>query len=362
MAVVDVKESWKDSPANWSSPDGREGEFVTTRKFTVTVDNAGTADRSTDVLVHPEIPQSGDSHPHNPYLKCRQVTATPAGPAFYEVLANYKATTPDPDESPLDQPATIKWSTVTEQGDIDEDISGNPIQTANGEPFKGIKKPFSDLKATITKNFAGFDSTVFYAYRDTTNAALFLGFPIGSAKIMNISADQVYDEDLPYFSITVEIQFRKPIQTSDLKAWYKRIRHEGLYERTGVAVAITSGGGSGAGGVPVVTAGAVASISVLTGGYGYTSPPTVTLSGGGGSGATATATVTNEEVTSISVGAGGSGYDDTKIIHAVDDNNAEVKKPIMLKLDGTRETDPKLAHWIEKEVFESSDFDALNLF
>ena len=54
--------------------------------------------------------------------------------------------------------------------------------------------------------------------------------------------------------------------------------------------------------------GIVNTISVLDGGSGYTSPPTVTLTEGGGTGATATATVSNGAVTTISVLDGGSGY------------------------------------------------------
>jgi hypothetical protein len=53
---------------------------------------------------------------------------------------------------------------------------------------------------------------------------------------------------------------------------------------------------------------AVASYSVVAGGYGYASAPTVSVSGGGGTGATGTAVLTGDKVTSITLGAGGSGY------------------------------------------------------
>jgi hypothetical protein len=52
----------------------------------------------------------------------------------------------------------------------------------------------------------------------------------------------------------------------------------------------------------------VTTITVKTGGTGYTSAPTITLSGGGGSGAQATATVTNGVVTAITVTNQGSNY------------------------------------------------------
>ncbi len=57
-----------------------------------------------------------------------------------------------------------------------------------------------------------------------------------------------------------------------------------------------------------LTGGFVTSCTVVLGGNGYNTPPTVTLSGGGGSGATATATVSGGVVTAITVNLAGSGY------------------------------------------------------
>jgi len=52
----------------------------------------------------------------------------------------------------------------------------------------------------------------------------------------------------------------------------------------------------------------VTSITVVNGGSGYTSAPTVTITGGGGSGATATASVSGGAVTGITVNNAGLGY------------------------------------------------------
>ena len=57
------------------------------------------------------------------------------------------------------------------------------------------------------------------------------------------------------------------------------------------AVAITSGGGSGATAVGVIANGFVLAIDVTNQGSGYTSTPTVTITGGSGSGAVGTATL-----------------------------------------------------------------------
>ena len=57
------------------------------------------------------------------------------------------------------------------------------------------------------------------------------------------------------------------------------------------SVTISGGGGTGAVAVPTVTDGVVTSIDIVNRGRGYTSAPTVTISGGGGEGARATANV-----------------------------------------------------------------------
>ncbi|NBS87231.1 MAG: hypothetical protein EBS60_04010, partial [Verrucomicrobia bacterium] len=58
----------------------------------------------------------------------------------------------------------------------------------------------------------------------------------------------------------------------------------------------------------------VASVTVNSGGSGYTSAPAVSFSGGGGSGATATATVSAGNVTAITMTSGGSGYTSTPTV------------------------------------------------
>ena len=75
------------------------------------------------------------------------------------------------------------------------------------------------------------------------------------------------------------------------------------------AVTITGGGGSGATATANLTTG-VGSITVTSGGAGYTSAPTVTLSlpPGGGTRATATATVTGGAVSGFTIINPGSGY------------------------------------------------------
>jgi len=80
-----------------------------------------------------------------------------------------------------------------------------------------------------------------------------------------------------------------------------------------------------------ITGDAVSSFTVTDGGEHYKSalPPTITITGGGGSGATATATVSSAGiVTSISVTSGGTGYTSAPTVsvdYSPKDSRAEVK-------------------------------------
>lgn len=74
-----------------------------------------------------------------------------------------------------------------------------------------------------------------------------------------------------------------------------------------VAFAVNSTGGL-ATGTAVRSSTTLGSVTIVNGGAGYTTAPTVTVSGGGGTGATATATVVNGVVTAVTVTAAGTGY------------------------------------------------------
>lgn len=74
------------------------------------------------------------------------------------------------------------------------------------------------------------------------------------------------------------------------------------------SVVFTGGGGSGAIANATLSPTDVASINIAAGGSGYTSPPSVIITGGGGTGATATATISAGSVDTITINNPGSGY------------------------------------------------------
>ena len=227
-SVLDVKETWQ-AGGGWQSEDGVKGSTQWKRKFTVTVSNTPTQCYAADVLSDIRIPKSGHSHPASPWFRCRSATATRVSPVMFEVECIYKSKTKDKDDNPLDDPPEISYGVISSTEEIDEDIDGNPINTAAGEPITGVKIQLADLSATVTKNLASFDPAAIYKYTNTVNSSQFMGFAAGVVRIHSISAKIVYTDDLTYFTVTVVFHFRYPVNTSASKAWWKRIRHEGTF-------------------------------------------------------------------------------------------------------------------------------------
>ena len=79
------------------------------------------------------------------------------------------------------------------------------------------------------------------------------------------------------------------------------------YPSAGVQLGAPSPG-SGAILTPVLSAGALASVTITAGGSGYTSAPIIQFVGGTGNGATATCTVSGGSIATVTVTAGGNNY------------------------------------------------------
>lgn len=282
--ILDVQETFQEG-GGWQSPDGVKGSTSWVRKFTVTVTNQYGTVYSPTVLADDRIPKNGSTHPTYAWFRCRSAKAKRVSPIMFEVEATYKSKTKDPEENPLLAPPEISYATLSSTEEIDEDIEGNPLNTAAGEPITGVKIPVGDLSATVTKNLADFDPASIYTYANTVNSAIFMGFAPGVVRVHSISAKIVYADDLTYYTVTVQFHFRYPVKTEAERAWWKRLRHEGTValNRDGKAVRIT-------------------------------------------------------------------------------DDNGEIKGgKTMIRPDGTEETDPDVAHWVEFQVFRTADLNAMGL-
>lgn len=187
------------------------------------------------------IPYEKSGHPYFLFLFCNGVNITRKNPLHFEVVANYESApyqdSQDP-QNPLNQPTDISFGTITSDEEVSFAYEVTPfppsstptiIQNTAGDRVSGITRPISDMSITLTKNFATFDPASFYTYIDSVNEDTYLGFPPGVLKIMSISADQEFYDQLPYYKVTVQIAARKPYHdVPPAKAWWTKIVSEGL--------------------------------------------------------------------------------------------------------------------------------------
>lgn len=199
-------------------------------------------DTELTVRLDPRCPVEKMRHPLFSGLYCNGVDVIRSGPLKFEVTADFNSPPfkeqNGEQQGPLAQPTQINFFSITSQEEIDEDFNGQPIVTACGEPILGITRPISDVGIRLQKNFASFDPGSFYTYIDCVNSDTYIGFSPGVLRIASIGADEQFftDEDgndLPYWSIQVEIHARKPYRTTNAKAWWARYRHEGFYVKSG---------------------------------------------------------------------------------------------------------------------------------
>jgi hypothetical protein len=194
----------------------------------------------------------------------------------------------DNNGTPIETTVKVTWNaTVTDEA-IDEDWNGLPIVTKNNEPIEGLTEKLADDVVTIERNFLTVNRYALRQYRRATNSDTFLEWPPGTARIINDEATATFVDGIAeYWTVRMSIQFREPFNTTPEKAWWKRVRHEGVWVRD---------------------------------------------------------TPSDEPY------------------HAWDlKTKTPVSKRILLKEDGTRETDPENAHWLEFQTLGSLPFSALGL-
>lgn len=179
------------------------------------------------ISVLPEIPLVGSAYPglNDTWLVDRDFIRR--GPIYWEARVLYQGTFPSIDLMPI-----RRWGKATTSEPIDEDINGKPIVTVNGEPIEGLSKDVSDPTLTIQKNFRFINIAALHQYFDSVNSDVFAGFPPGTGRLVDYSADENVDgSQVTFYNVSVTFQFRYPYRTVPARAWWKRVRHEGYYRK-----------------------------------------------------------------------------------------------------------------------------------
>lgn len=286
MTVQAAKKMWSRDGGSVVTPDSRKRVVTFREGWQVICD---PTDKTEDAYGAADLPNVGDVYPGTTSVVCKRKSPTRISPIFFIFDIEYQGEIGPGGitDSPLNDPATVTWGKVDYTEPVSEDLSGEAIATVNAEPIVGVTKNFSDLVATIKKNYLGIDLAATHAYLHSVNSDVFLGFAPGTGRMTSFSAQEKIAQGFngTFWEVTATIQFRWPYRTTADKAWYARVLHEGFQ---------------------------------------------------------------------VNVGGG-------VIKHARKDGEL-VTTPVLLKSDGTLETDPASAHWLEFQLYDPLPYNALGLF
>lgn len=226
----DVVESWDAQSTGVSiEENGVKGTSDVTRTFSVVADVTGRT--TLEALAAPGVPRANEAHPQQFGLRARTFDCQQVSPLEFRVTVGYvmpSADPNDPTQNPLAQPASVSFSAITQDVEIDEDVNGDPIQTVNGEPIAGVTRPFTDLAITVRRNLPTFNPLSISEYMNKVNSVTWYGLPAGTVRIMDIAASNVFSNDLEYWDVSITFQVRRGFgSVTDAKAWWYRTAHQG---------------------------------------------------------------------------------------------------------------------------------------
>jgi hypothetical protein len=231
--IYEPVEMWSAQTGTITTTDGRMKKVSINRAFTVV---SLPDDTWKDLVVKAtELPQTSEPHPELNRLICTKKTPKRLSPVFWQVDVTYEGEIgPDGVEStPLDDPAEYAWSKNDREEEIDEDINNEAVQTEAGEKYDNLSMTICDLVLNVKKNYLTINLPGTYQYLHSVNSDTFVGFQPGIAKLTGFSAKHVIAPELEqgYWEVNATITFRYPWRTEPRKAWWKRIKHEGYYEK-----------------------------------------------------------------------------------------------------------------------------------
>ena len=231
MAVTAVEKIWSGHDGNFQVDNSGILNGTLVEVYNVFVDDPENDDALV-VVSAPGIPRINQQWPTDFYFRAKLAVPKRVSPIQFVVTVTYRSIEITPgDPNPFNRPAVVRWATVKETGEIDEDIHGNPLVTANGEPIRGITRPFSNLAAVIERNIPNFNPQAFDGFIDRVDNSGILGSTPGTAVLDSVNADPVENDDFRYYKLVSTVLFRRPIRTTAARAWWYRTMHKGFEVR-----------------------------------------------------------------------------------------------------------------------------------
>lgn len=232
-ALYEPIEMWSTQTGTISSDDGKRKKMSINRCYSIVCEPDDTWVDVVKAAV--DLPEVGDAHEELDRLICTKKTPKRVSPVYFLVDMTFEGEIgPDGIESnPLDDPPDVQWTKQDREEEIDEDINNECVQTEAGERYDNISMTICDLVVNVKRNYRYINLPGTYEYLHSVNSDIFLGFAAGIAKLTGFSAKHVIDDtlDMGYWEVNATITFRYPWRTQARRAWWKRVKHEGYYEK-----------------------------------------------------------------------------------------------------------------------------------
>lgn len=233
MGMIDIIPMNK-FDAGGRSPDNKTFSQNSRLYYTATVDDP-VNDTALTVQYDPRTPQLRSPFPYGGYMRATNVQVTKQTPLMYQVAVDYESPS-KPGENPLDQAPVVEFDWISTEAKIDTDINGAAIIMVTGEEFNP-HPPITlyEPVVRVTRNVATYDPNFWAQYARSVNADYFYGLPPGTVRLIPPKARSVEDDDqqFVYWVVSAEFQIRRAAPGStDLKAWYLRLRAQGMYVYT----------------------------------------------------------------------------------------------------------------------------------
>lgn len=243
MTAGPALEMWSKQTGSVDSPDGRSSTHTYERGYTITL---AASDQLDECYTAYGLPLIGDLYPRSNFIYVTGHRPQRVSPIMAIIIVEYRGEIPAGSYpttgggGPEDIVSRITWRNVSRDEPLDEDFNGKAITNKNDEPIEGLTEIKSDQMATIERKFLTINMYAIRLYFRAVNSDAFLGWPPGTARIMDYQATANFAGGfVSFWDISASILFREQGRAStDAKAWYKRVLHQGFSERLAAGGAI----------------------------------------------------------------------------------------------------------------------------
>ena len=229
MAVTDANKMWSNHDFDVTQENAFNKTARINQAWQIVVD-AGTTEL--EISNSGLLPATGSIFSTElPHMFLKNRSFDQVSPVFWIGMMSYEGEI-GLNGAPWLNPPEISWTDTSSQEPVDMDWNGDPIVTVNGEAIRGVTVEVADLVLNVSRNYQSFSPAATFQYRHSVNSDTFASFSPGTGRLTRFSANQLWDANSGgYWKVNASVQFRYPFQTSFEKAWYARVRHEGLYEK-----------------------------------------------------------------------------------------------------------------------------------